>query len=148
MPDREKIKMAVNVTVLNQVLLDETGPSNIPAQYWWMLIIIAFVFFILSIYFDKNNDITSAISAITFVTVTVLTPFVEFVSVGFVSSSVADTDYVYVASAAYHPYVPYIAIFFGMMFIIAVLNVWRIHLIHLDEAATRKQKAMREGRGY
>ena len=128
--------MATNITVLNQVLLDETGPANIPWEYYLMLIVIAFIFFLLSLYLDKNNDISSIISAIMFAIVTLLTPFVEFVYVGF--------DYIYVASAAYHPYVPYVMGVFFMFFLVALVNVWRIRLLRMDEV-TRKKKA---DRGY
>lgn len=131
--------MALNVTVLNQVEIAETGVSHVPSQYWIMLIIIAFLFFILSLYFDKSNDISAIIAAITFAVVTWLTPQVEWLTFGFVATSLGTTDYVYVTSSAYLPQVTYIAYFFGMFFLIAVVNVWRVWIERLKLEAEKKK---------
>ena len=136
--------MALNITVLNQVILDETGPANIPWEYYLMLVVIAFIFFILSLYIEKNNDLTSIVGAIMFAVVTTLTPFVEFITTSITSTAVGSSDTVYVASAAYHPYVPYVMGVFFMFFLVALLNVWKIQLLRMDEV-TRKKKA---DRGY
>ena len=131
--------MALNITVLNQVLLDETGAANIPWEYYLMLVIIAFLFFILSLYIDKNNDLTSIVGAIMFAIVTTLTPFVEFITTGFTSTAVGSSDVVYVASAAYHPFVPYVMGVMFMFFIVALLNVWKIRLLRMAEVTSKKK---------
>jgi hypothetical protein len=136
--------MALNVTVLNQILVEENGVSHIPSQYYIMLVIIAFVFFILSLYFDKSNDISAIIAAITFAVVAWLTPQVEWLTFGFVSTNLGTTDYVYAVSQAYHPQVTYIAYFFVMFFLIAVVNVIRIWMINLKLAGENKLYAQQQ----
>jgi hypothetical protein len=135
--------MANTTTVLNQILIDETGASNIPSTYYFMLVILAWLLFLASLWIRQSNDITAILAAIFFAVSAILTPYVEFIYVNFLATTVGNVDNVYVASAAYHPQVTYIAYIWGMMFLIAVINVFRIWFIHLKEVAQdKRQKEM------
>ncbi len=47
------------------------------------------------------------------------------------------TDEVYVLPAAYHPYVPYVSYLWGMMFLVSIINVYRVWSRNLKESAEK-----------
>lgn len=124
-----------NLTLLNTTLIEETGAAYIPSEFYFVLVALAFLFFFFSILVRKSDDINGILAAIFFAAAALLTASVEFISIGYQASSTT----VYVVPVVYHPYTPYIAYIWGMMFLVCVINLFRIWFLNLKETAERKK---------
>jgi hypothetical protein len=109
-------------TLSNTTNIEEGGSAYIPLEFYLCVVVIAFLFFFLSIMIERSEDITGIIAAIFFAAAALLTASVQFISIGYTGTITNPI----ITPVAYHPYIPYVSYIWGMMFLVCIINIYRI----------------------
>jgi len=133
----------VTLSLLNTTFIEEGGSAYIPIEFYLLLIGIAFLFFFLSIMIRQSDDINGILATVFFSFCAWLTPSVQFITIGY-QQAVSTPN---VIPASYHPYIPYLAYIWLLMFFVCLVNIYRIWSQNLKEAGENRQiSSMREMR--
>jgi hypothetical protein len=133
----------VTLELLNTTFIEEGASAYIPIEFYVMLIVIAFLFFFLSIMVRQSDDINGILATIFFSVCALLTPSVQLITIGYQQAVTTPN----VIPTAYHPYIPYLAYVWLLMFFVCIVNIYRIWSQNLKEAGeNRPISSMREMR--
>ena len=125
----------MDAVLLNSTVIQETGAAYLPIEFYLLLISISFTFFFLSIMVRQSDDINGILAFVFFGITALVSANVQMMTL---TTQVVSTT-VYVIPAFYHPQMVYLALAWGMMAIVCLINFYRIWLRNLKEAGEGKQ---------
>jgi hypothetical protein len=126
----------MDAVLLNSTIIQETGTAYLPIEIYYVLVAISFIFFFLSIMFRQSDDINGILAFIFFGISALVSANVQMMTL---SSQVMEST-VYVVPTFYHPQITYVAMAWGLMAIVCLINMYRIWLRNLQESAENKKQ--------
>jgi hypothetical protein len=128
-----------NTSVLSQVVIEPAdGTSYFPVELYYLLILVALVFFVLSIMTRTSADIMGVLAAIFFLVLAWLSMAIGFNGVGAVQDTANST--IIIQPYLYTPFVPYLTYIWLMMFFVSLLNLYRIWHMEMMERVAAKER--------
>lgn len=121
------------------VFLENSG--YVPFEIWLILLIIAFICLFSSMWLnlEKCPDLTAALSSVLFGILSICTAFVEFWTYEIVQVSAGNSNITNVVVVPIVRTFPswWLVLFMLLMFVLSIINVYRIHALQLVQATSK-----------